>query len=252
MRIAVIQTERLKDLGRAFDEGCFFLKKALEDRPELIVMPEMWLTGFDVSEESLKVAQEFLSFAESLLKDKTVVALVGTFPEEERGKVFNTAFIRYKDKLYRRRKRCLFEPMGETELYGIGDFPEVFDFGSFKLGVLICYELRFPELSRKLALEGAHIIVVPAQWPKARVEHWRILLKARAVENQLFVVGVNVVGKGKRESFVGYSGVHHPLGETVLEVGCTKGVFVCEIDFDDLKPYRENVPVLKDVRRYLD
>ena len=90
-----------------------------------------------------------------------------------------------------------------------------------RLGVAICYDLRFPELFRKLALEGAEILCLPAEWPKPRQEHWRTLLRARAIENQLFVAAANCCGVQGKLDFFGMSLLLSPRGEILAKAGRT-------------------------------
>ena len=141
--------------------------------------------------------------------------------ELREGRVFNT-FALFDARGETRavyRKVHLFQLMGEQRWLTPGDCVVVAGLDWGKAGLAICYDLRFPELFRRCALEGASLLLVPAAWPKARVAHWQTLLRARAIENQYFVAGCNCVGAAKRETFGGRSAVVDPGGALLVEGG---------------------------------
>lgn len=111
----------------------------------------------------------------------------------------------------------------------------------------ICYDLRFPEPFRFVASE-TDLFVVVANWPEVRRDHWRTLLRARAIENQAYVAGVNRVGDGGKLHYAGDSALIDPLGETLAEAGDSEAVLVGEISADRVREARERFPVLGDVR----
>lgn len=117
-----------------------------------------------------------------------------------------------------------------------------------RTGLSTCYDLRFPELYRRQVDEGAELFLVPAAWPAARVEHWRLLLRARAVEDQAYVVGVNTAGTHAGHEMGGRSAVIDPLGEVLAEAGTGQEVLSVEIDPAQVGPARERFPVLADRR----
>ncbi|HEY5973198.1 MAG TPA: nitrilase-related carbon-nitrogen hydrolase, partial [Geobacteraceae bacterium] len=110
----------------------------------------------------------------------------------------------------------------------------------------ICYDLRFPELARRLAVEGAEILVVPAEWPKPREEHWRTLLRARAIENQLFVVAANCCGIQGKLDFFGMSLIVGPKGELLAEAGDEPVEITATLDFAEMASWREQITCFKD------
>ena len=227
-----------KALDEALSKGC-----------QLIVLPEMWLTGFSASEESLKKAETFIEEVKKISRGTDSLIVAGTFPVKEGEGIYNTAVvIRNGEIVHTRKKLYLFEPMGETKIFSRGTQPEVFSYMRMRLGIAICYELRFPDIFLRLVEDEADIVIVPAQWPDARIEHWRTLLKARAIEGQFFVVGVNVVGSTKRLSFSGFSSIVHPLGHRILEVSHMEGLFIGTIDLESAEEYRRSIPVRRDIR----
>ena len=112
--------------------------------------------------------------------------------------------------------------------------------------MIICYDLRFPELSRRLAVEGAQVICVPAQWPKPRQEHWRTLLRARAIENQLYVVSCNACGIIGKLDLFGMSLIIDPKGELLGEMGENEGEIIAPLDIQVMNEWRAQIPCFND------
>jgi predicted amidohydrolase len=112
----------------------------------------------------------------------------------------------------------------------------------------ICYDVRFPELFRALTLEGADIICLPAEWPSPRQEQWRTLVRARAIENQLFLVAANCCGSQGKLDFFGMSLIVSPRGEILAEAGSSAEEIVATLDFADMAAYRQEIPALRDRR----
>ena len=115
-------------------------------------------------------------------------------------------------------------------------------------GLAICYDLRFPELFRRYALEGARLMILPAAWPHPRRMHWRTLLRSRAIENQCFVAACNRVGTADDVSFFGSSAVIDPWGETLIEGGETEALLTVRIDLDTVEATRAKIPIFADRR----
>ena len=113
---------------------------------------------------------------------------------------------------------------------------------------VICYDIRFPEWLRKQMAKGSQLLVVPAQWPSSRIMQWKILLQARAIENQAYVVAVNRTGEGLLDTFNGHSLVIDPLGKVVFEADAQEGVSVVTIDLEAVESVRGQIPVFADRR----
>lgn len=116
---------------------------------------------------------------------------------------------------------------------------------------LICYDLRFPELFRIAALHGAEVFTIGANWPKERQTHWQTLLRARAIENQAYVVGVNRVGNDPHLSYIGGSMIISPMGDIIADAGDGEKTITAELDMDALRAWRMKFPALKDVHNEL-
>ncbi len=187
----------------------------------LIVLPELWLHGFEYDNLQEQVSQtaHVLGQLRDLATEYGIV-LAGSLPEAEQDQIFNTIFIINEDGVVGRyRKQHLFNPMQEDSHFDPADSLENGLCEDARLGGLVCYDLRFPELARVQVQQGAEILVVCGQWPQARISHWRLLLQARAVENQVFVVACNRVGTSGDISFGGHSMIIAPDGVILGEAG---------------------------------
>ncbi len=187
----------------------------------LVVLPELWLNGFDyrtLPEQAGQTAH-VLSQLRDLAAEYDII-LAGSLPEQEQDQIFNTLFIINEHGVVGRyRKQHPFAPMQENRYFSPADSLEVMTDDHSLFGGLLCYDLRFPELARAQVQQGAQILVVCGQWPQARISHWRLLVQARAVENQVFVVACNRIGSSSETSFGGHSMIVGPDGTILQEAG---------------------------------
>lgn len=227
-------------LGRVADQGA-----------QLVVLPEMWSTGF-----AYKTLNELAQHTEATMAElqelsaRYKLVIVGSQPEPaDDNRVFNTAHVFDNGRLAAAyRKLHLFSLLGEDKAFKGGDRWCLAETSLGKIGVIICYDLRFPELSRRLALEGARVICVPAQWPKPRQEHWRTLLRARAIENQLYVVSANACGLVGKLDFFGMSMVIDPKGEVLADAGEQQREIVAPLSWETMDAWRAQIPCFNDRR----
>jgi predicted amidohydrolase len=226
------------------------LRRARQKDVRLAVLPEMWSTGYDykrlaaLAEETPRV----ISALRQLTAELEMV-VVGSLAEKEGGTIYNTAWVIDRGEVAGSyRKLHLFSTMGEDRFLGAGDRTLVVPTSVGRLGVAICYDLRFPELFRKLALDGAEILCLPAEWPKPRQEHWRTLLRARAIENQLFVAAANCCGPQGKLDFFGMSLLISPRGDILAEGGETETELTALFDFEEMATYRFQIPCFRDRR----
>ncbi|MCS7144558.1 MAG: carbon-nitrogen family hydrolase, partial [Archaeoglobaceae archaeon] len=178
-----------------------------------------------------------------LSKAQEIVIVAGVAEKSET--LYNSAVIISSGELLGiYRKNLLFPLTREREFFKPGNKLEVFETPVGRLGIIICYEIRFPELSRRLMKKGAEMILVPAEFPKQRIEHWKTLIRARAIENQLFVAGVNCV-EGDLD-YGGNSMLVDPEGKVLVEAGIYQEVLMADIDLADVQKTREKLPFLRD------
>lgn len=218
------------------------------DGIQLAVLPEMWGTGFAYKDLNRLAARTGELVAElTTLSAQYGMVIVGSLPEPHEDKVYNTAYLLDSGKLLGKyRKIHLFSLMQEDRSFDGGNAWLVTDTSVGRIGVFICYDLRFPELARRLAVEGAEILVVPGEWPKPRQEHWRTLLRARAIENQLFVIAANCCGLVGKLDFFGMSMIIDPKGELLAEAGYAPENISAVLDFTAMEDWRQQIPCFKD------
>ncbi len=240
------------------DANLAYIREALarvaDKGANLAVLPEMWSSGFaykTLNELATRTEEIIAELCEISLRFKLVI--IGSQPEPSGdGRVFNTIHIIDNGRLAGTyRKLHLFSLLGEDKAFKGGDNWCLADTSIGKVGVIICYDLRFPELSRRLALEGARVICVPAQWPKPRQEHWRTLLRARAIENQLYVVSCNACGVIGKLDFFGMSMIIDPKGEVIVDAGEQECEIIASLDWQAMDDWRAQIPCFSDRRPQL-
>ncbi|PLX46772.1 MAG: D-glycero-beta-D-manno-heptose 1-phosphate adenylyltransferase [Desulfobulbaceae bacterium] len=197
------------------------LRRLAPPPQSLVVLPELWLHGF-VYETLAEQAARTAGVLDELrdLAAHYDIVLAGSLPEARQGRFYNSLFMVSPQGVEGRSdKQHPFVPMQEDEHFSPADSLEVMTVAGWCLGGLVCYDLRFPELARLQVQQGARLLVVCAQWPLARISHWRLLLQARAVENQVFVVACNRVGSSATTRFGGHSIIIAPDGSLLSEAG---------------------------------
>lgn len=222
------------------------------EKPDVIVLPEMWNTGYAMDRlSSLAERNETRGIRRRMseLAARHQVQLVaGSIAEQRDGKLYNTMYVynRKGEEMASYSKIHLFRLMEEEKYLEHGKALGRFELEGISCGGVICYDIRFPELSRSLALQGAHILFVPAQWPHPRLNHWRSLLIARAIENQMYVVACNRVGGSGAQSFCGHSLMIDPWGEIIAEGGEDEEIVSGVIDLGLVHEVRSTIPVFSD------
>jgi predicted amidohydrolase len=205
---------------------------------DVAVLPEVAFTGFTMDPQPDPDAEPFLA---ELARERGQAIVAGYVGEERRNMAI--AVDPAGAVLARYAKLHPITYADEHLHYKRGDDLPVFELGGVRAAMLICYDLRFPEAFREAALRGAEIFFVIANWPWRRVKHWRTLLRARAIENQAFVVGVNRIGADPRETYVSSSAVAGPHGDVLHE-----GPGVVDVDPEVVREWRAEFPALRDVR----
>ncbi|GMX66926.1 carbon-nitrogen family hydrolase [Paenibacillus elgii] len=226
---------------------------AHDTKPDVIVFPEMWNTGYalDRIQELADPNGERTEALLSAFSGKHGVNIIGGSIAEKRDDgVYNTIFAydRQGNRAGDYSKIHLFRLMDEEKFLQSGDRAGELQLDGIPAGMMICYDIRFPELARKLALGGAQILFVPAEWPNPRLHHWRTLLMARAIENQMFVVSCNRVGVSGTTEFFGHSMVIDPWGEVLAEGGEVETIVRAAVDLSQVPAVRSKIPIFEDRR----
>ena len=228
------------------------IRETANQGAEIIVLPEMWNTGYAL-ERLPELADEdgvrTKAFLASLAKELSVHIVGGSVATKKGDKFYNTmyTFDKNGELVGEYSKAHLFRLMDEHLYLEAGNEMNRFTLGDIEAAGVICYDIRFPEWLRAHALEGAKVLFVPAQWPTPRIDHWKTLLQARAIENQCFVIAVNRISK-KVENFNGQSMIIQPWGEVLWVGDDDEEVAVIDVDFSIVDEVRGRIPVYDDRR----
>lgn len=227
------------------------LEDAVRQGGNLALLPELWSSGYDLPNAAAQAGRSPEILAHwALFSQEHGIAIGGSLLEQVGSQVFNTFTLIQPDQpAIQYRKIHLFGLMDEDAWLTPGNEPVTTDLHGLKAGLSICYDLRFPELYRLYALQQVQIFLVSAEWPARRIEHWRTLLRARAIENQAFAAAVNTVGSSGGAVYGGNSAVISPWGETLIEAPAdAEAVLTAELDFQQLADVRKFMPVFSDRR----
>ncbi len=237
-----------------FEKAKELICEAASSAPDVIVLPETWNTGFFPKENLSDVADADCAKTEreigALAKKTGINIVAGSVASSRDGKVYNTScvFDREGNCIAKYDKTHLFTPMGEDKYFEKGKRLCKFTLDSKQCAVIICYDIRFPELSRTLCTTGVDILFVVSEWPDARIPHLKALTKARAIENQTFVVCCNAVGVQDGTVYGGTSSIHDPLGNVLCEAGKNEEIINADCDLSVIDGIRKSINVFNDRR----
>lgn len=213
---------------------------------DLIILPEMFTTGFTMTPQNLKKEEGELTteWMREISKEKNS-AVVGSIPFFENGNYTNRLFFVLPDGSYQQYdKRHTFTLAGEDKVYKAGEKRLILDYRGFKICPMICYDLRFPVWARNT--EGYDVLIYVANWPKPRVDAWDALLKARAIENMCYSIGVNRIGTDESgHQYSGHSAAYDVLGNQMV---FTENEEICyaQISKEHIDTSRTKLNFLKD------
>ena len=255
MKVTCIQMDMA--FGRPednFRKAEALIEAAMAEHPDVLVLPEMWNTGF-FPKENLKALCDRDGYRVkteigALAKKFSVNIVAGSVADLRDGKVYNTAYVfdRNGQCVASYDKTHLFSPMGEDRYFTPGDRLCRFTLDGINCGLVICYDIRFPELSRSLAVEGIDVLFLVSQWPRQRISHLQTLSAARAIENQIFLVCCNSCGTAENTVFGGNSAIIDPLGNTLAQASEQEILLHAQLDFSILQNIRTSINVFADRR----
>lgn len=230
-----------------------YVGKARAAGADTVVFPEMWNTGYALDQLSSladpdgKNTQVLLG---QLAQENQINLVGGSVATKEGNQFFNTTYVvnQTGELVGRYRKVHLFGLMNEDQYLTAGNQINRFELAGVPSSSFICYDLRFPEWWRTVNQTGVQVIYLPAEWPEKRIEQWELLVRARAIENQAFVVAVNTVGDNPTDHFGGHSMVVDPLGKVITKMDDQAGLEVVEFDPQAALAVRGPIPVFKDRR----
>lgn len=250
-RVSVIQFEITL---KAPEENRRKVKKIIEsqdtENTDLIILPETWTTGF--ADEIFHNAEDYaeseggktLALIKELAEEYNVWFAAGTILENDGNEIYNTSFlINRKGKIAGKyRKNHLFSVEDEDTGIKPGNRNPVFQTELGPVALMTCYDIRFSELALNYAVKGAKTIIVVANFPKPRLNHWRVLLQARAIENQMYIIACNRSGKG----YFGHSMIIDPWGDVLEEAGEEETILNATVDLNKVSQVRNEIPVYQD------
>ena len=249
MKISLISLNQVWEDKNANLQKCeFYIKKAKEESVNLIIFPEMTLTGFT---NNLKLAEEFddswtIQQFQRLAKEYNIAIVFGVIlKENEKGK--NTAIFLDSNgeikEIY--TKIHPFSFANEDKYFVAGNRVVKVDFDGIKIGLSICYDLRFCNLYS--LMDDCDMIVNIANWPKKRIEHWDTLLKARAIENQTYIVGVNRTGiDGNNLEYIESSKIFNANGDELEYKQIDEEMKIYNVDLEWNKKFRDKFSTIRD------
>jgi predicted amidohydrolase len=261
-KLGICQLKVTGDKRENLDRARAVVLEAARSGCRVVVLPEMFNCPY--------THQFFTRFAETYPEGETFAMLTatakksgayligGTIPESENGRVYNTCFVYGPDGklLGRQRKIHLFDieheslVFRESDTLSPGTEIKTFPVPLATFGVAICFDIRFPELSQALTLQGAQVIVVPAAFSTITgPAHWELLLRTRAIDNQVFTVGASPARADESHyAYHGYSMVVNPWGEVIATGGEQETLLQAEIDLDLIDRIRKRLPLLRSQR----
>ena len=240
------------------DENIQTLRRMVEasmrEEPDVLVLPELWRLGFypqPIAVHADLDGQQSRAVLAELARKNGVNIVGGTVANRREGKIYNTCYIfdRTGTEVASYDKAHLFTPSGESADFAAGDNAVTFRLDGVLCGIAVCYDMRFPEFIRKLALEDLSVLFLPAAWPASRLSHWQILTRARAIENQLYVIAANEAGTDEQGNHLaGHSAILDPWGEAIAEADEGEAILTARLRPGLRQHIRETLNVYADRR----
>lgn len=246
---------KINDKIANYQKVSHFLKENKDFQPDIVVLPEVFNTGLDCKafeQQAESIPDATTMFLAGFAEKYSTNIVGGSFIEknfENKCKNTSLAIDRNGKILGKYSKIHTFGHFenSEGDFIEKGDKPVIIETDVARLGLSICYDLRFPELYRALTYKGAEILICAAAWPESRVDQLITLAKARAIENQCFLVLVNQTGKlSSNITNAGNSMVIGPRGDIIATLGADEGVLKVEINLSDMYDLRKEFPILED------
>ncbi|ADK15199.1 MULTISPECIES: carbon-nitrogen hydrolase family protein [Clostridium] len=240
--------------------------QATDKGADIVVLPEMFNCPYDIKNFREYAEAEYcygdtLKMLSSVSREKKILLIGGSIPElDQKGNVYNTSFVFNKDGnlIGKHRKMHLFDidiknkiTFKESKVLTPGNKITIIDTKWGKIGIAICYDIRFPELIRLMALNGAKIVFIPAAFNMTTgPAHWELLFRSRAVDNQIYIAGISPA-RDINYSYVayGHSLVVNPWGTITDILDEKEGILISELDLDYINDVRESLPIIKNRRK---
>lgn len=252
LKIGILQMDiTFGDIEQNYLKAEKMINQASKTQPDLLVLPELWTTGYDLTNLDTIAdinSERTIKFLKAMAKKYSIGFVGGSVANKTETGIENTLLIidRNGEVIHKYSKLHLFKLMDEHLYLSSGKERGLFSLYNHQFAGVICYDIRFPEWIRSHTARGAEALFVVAQWPMPRLAHWRALLIARAIENQCFVIGCNRSGSDPNNQFAGHSIVIDPWGEIICEADDTETILTAEFDLNKTKEVRSLIPVFSD------
>lgn len=245
MRLALVQMDCTPKEDDNLQKALGILKKAAKKKVDLIVFPELFNTGYYLADLRKKAGVQRGPDVLKAASSEHGVSILAGMPERHGGKLYNAAWLFLPGKkgrvVYQKNHLFAVGALKESRIFTPGMPAKPFDAPFGRVGVQICFDLRYPNAARQLTRSGAQLLLYPSAFGAARIHHWQPLLKARAIENQAFVAGCNRVGSDDMV-FGGQTSIFGPQGELLGELdGKQEGVLVADLDFKEVTDARRGL-----------
>ena len=260
MKVAAIQMPTVKDKIQNIRTAGTYIEKIKAENPDFVILPEMFCCPYQTENFPVYAEKEGGPSWQAMsdyARKYHIYLIAGSMPEaDDVGKVYNTSYIFDRDgkQIGKHRKAHLFDinvkngqHFKESDTLTSGDHATVFATEFGKMGVMICYDIRFPEFARTMVLDGARMIFVPAAFNMTTgPAHWELTFRARALDNQIYMLGC-APARDTQAGYIswGHSIVTDPWGKVMKQLGEKEGILIEEIDLDREDQIREQLPLLK-------
>ena len=266
IKLALCQMNVIDDKKANLEKASSMIADGIGNNADFIILPEMFNCPYS-NDKFIEYAEEekdsyTLNKISKLAEANNVYILAGSIPEREDDKIFNTSYLFDKKGqiIAKHRKMHLFDidvkdkiTFKESDVLTAGDEFTIADTEFGKIGIGICYDVRFVELARIMVENGAMILLYPGAFNMTTgPAHWELLFRARALDNQVFCVGVApALNTDASYHSHGHSIVTNPWGEVISQADENENLIICEIDLSEIKKIREEIPLLKNKRNDL-
>ena len=258
LKIGLIQMKVYNDKKENLLIAANLIKKISSEKPDIVILPEMFSCPYITSNFPIYAEEEgdySYNFLSNIAKENNIYLVAGSIPEIDNNKIYNTSYVfnRYGEKIGKHRKVHLFDidikgkqTFKESDTLNAGDEVTVFDTEFGKIGLCICYDFRFPELTRLMVNKGAKAIIVPASFNMTTgPAHWHVMFRSRAIDNQVYTIGCSPA-RDYNSSYIsyGHSLIVSPFGEILYELDDKEDMMTYTIDLDYVDKVREELPLL--------
>lgn len=254
--VAISLNSNLSMLENNYNKAVLKIKESLRYKPDVIMLPELFSTAFfpkNIENYAEECGDKIKYIMGNLAKEYGVNIVAGSVANRIDKEIYNTSFIfnRNGENIAQYSKVHLFSYMNEDDYFKSGDKIVTFEIDGIKCGIIICYDLRFVEFVRTLALKDICILFIVSSWPLSRLSHLHTLAIARAIENQFFVALCNASSLVNKIKFAGNSLFIDPLGNILAKGDFEEDIICADFDFSQLKDIRDSINIYKDRKKHL-